>query len=103
MLKVARGLVLGAVLGLVVVPVAEQASSPNVARAEGELSVGMRLMALSNVTLQKAEILKGSKVSVTQLVKHAGVLDGVALELADGHVVKVALSTVRSLFRVVDD
>jgi len=67
----------------------------------GDLAVGTELQATSDVTLHKAEIAKGSHVSVTKLLVRGGHLDGVSVALADGHVVKVTLSQVRSYFRVV--
>src|SRR5262252_471912 len=97
-----RGLVLGAALAFVALPAAEIAS-PTPARAETpDIRVGTELVALTNATLGKAEILKGSKVVVTKLLGGAGKVEGVAVALADGHVVKVALATVRSLFRIAD-
>jgi hypothetical protein len=59
-------------------------------------------MAIDNVTLHRAEIAKGSRVSVAEVVLRAGKLDGVSLELADGHIVKVGVAMVRSHFTVVD-
>jgi len=69
---------------------------------EAEIAVGTELVALADVSLHKAEIAKGSRVSVTKLVIRQGHVDGVDVALADGHVVKVTMSTVRSYFRVAE-
>ena len=53
--------------------------------------------------LHKAEIAKGSKVSVTKLDKREGHVASVDVELADGHIVpRVQMGTIRSLFRVAE-
>ena len=70
--------------------------APSQARADEGISVGAELVALSDVTLSKAEIVKGARVSVAKLMQH----DVALVELADGHMVKVAIGTLRSLFRV---
>jgi prepilin-type processing-associated H-X9-DG protein len=80
--------------------------SPSEARAdardgEREIAVGTELMATADVTLHKAEIAKGSRVSVTKVLRHGNVIDGVNVALADGHVVKMSLAQVHSYFRVV--
>jgi hypothetical protein len=69
----------------------------------GDLAVGTELQATSDVTLHKAEISKGSRVSITKLLVRGDRIDGVSVALADGHVVKVTLAQVRSYFRVVRD
>lgn len=86
-------------------PMIDAALGDNIARAEEDdaLAVGTELMATADVTLHKAEIMRGSKVSVTKLYVHDGKLDGVNVALADGHVVKMPLAAVRSYFRVVND
>ena len=74
------------------------------ARAEEDaISIGTELMATSDVTLHRAEIARGSKVSVTKLNLREGKLDSVNVALADGHVVKMPLVAVRSYFRVVTE
>jgi hypothetical protein len=86
-------------------PAAAVLASPGVAQADearSDLSPGVQLMAIDNVTLHRAEIAKGSRVSVAEVVLRAGKLDGVSLELADGHIVKVGVAMVRSHFTVVD-
>jgi hypothetical protein len=69
---------------------------------EAEIAVGTELVATADVSLHKAEIAKGSRVSVTKLMLRDGRVDGVDVALADGHVVKVTMSTVRSYFRVAE-
>jgi hypothetical protein len=78
---------------------------PGEARADGsskDLVVGAQLVAVDNVTLHRAEIAKGSKVSIAQVMVREGRVDGAAVELADGHIVKVALATIRNFFRVAE-
>ncbi len=79
-------------------------AAPTLASAEEEAAIapGTQLEAVEAVTLQKAEIAKGSKVAVAGLVKREGKVQGVSLELGDGHVVKVGMATVRNFFRVVE-
>jgi prepilin-type processing-associated H-X9-DG protein len=81
-------------VGVVLAPAAAHAE-------ERDLAVGTELMATSDVTLHKAEIAKGSRVSVTKVTLHKGQIDAVNVALADGHVVKMTLAQVRSFFRVV--
>jgi hypothetical protein len=69
---------------------------------EREIAVGTELQALADVTLHRAEIAKGSRVSVTQVVRRDGRVDAVRVALADGHVVKVPVALVHASFRVVD-
>ncbi len=74
--------------------------APTVAHADGEMRVGDRLVAVTDVELDAAIIRAGSHVSVVGRKATAGrVLLDVAL--ADGHVVKaVPLSRLRASFRV---
>jgi hypothetical protein len=90
-------------VALAVTPAATTVLGESVAAADdrGDLAVGTELMATSDVTLHKAEIAKGSRVSVTKLLVRGDHLDGVSVALADGHVVKMTLAQVRSFFRVV--
>ena len=61
-------------------------------------------MATEDLQLSKAGIAKGSKVSVTKLLVRQGDLLSVDVALADGHVVKkVAITTIHTFFRVVND
>lgn len=95
-------IILGLALGVLSVPAGAMIEE-HVALADvNDVKVGMQLEALSDVRLTEAAIAKGSKVSVTKLVQHQGHVDSVAVELADGHVVKVGLPTVRSYFRAVE-
>jgi hypothetical protein len=99
----ARRLAFALVLAAAAVPVATLAR-PAVALAdERPIEVGTELMATSDVTLHKAEIAKGSRVSVTQLSRRAGLVESVNVELADGHVVKVSIAQVHTFFSVVGE
>jgi hypothetical protein len=90
-------------LALPVVIVAEASLDSRPAFAdESEIAVGTELVATADVSLHHAEIAKGSRVSVTKLVIRQGRVDGLDVALADGHVVKVTMSTVRSYFRVAE-
>jgi hypothetical protein len=95
----AAGLAVIAVTG----PVA--ASDQGEARAEtpAELTVGARLEALADVPIGQAEVAKGSKVSVIKLLHRQGRLASVFVELADGQVARVAVTKIRTFFRVVTD
>ena len=102
-MRFARALLFGVALAFVGLPATEIAA-PNEARAESvEIGVGTELEAIADITLSKAEIAKGSKVSVAKLMEHGGRIEGALLELADGHVISVAIGTVRSLFSVVHE
>ena len=91
-------------LALLGAPVVDAALGWNEAQAEAsEIEVGTQLMAVSDVTLHTAEISKGSRVSVTKLLVQEGKLRGLSLALADGHIVKVPMGTVRSFFQVVTE
>jgi hypothetical protein len=88
----------------VAAPVATLLSEPTAAAEDRrEIAVGTELQATSNVTLHRAEIREGSRVSVTKLLVRGGRLDGVAVALADGHVVRITLSQMHTFFRVVHD
>lgn len=78
---------------------------PMNAEAEGDegLDVGTRLVALDSVMVSQAEIARGTTVNVTRLLHRQGRLAGVDVELADGHVARVPIATVRSSFRVLED
>src|SRR2546428_12136 len=78
------------------------AAEPVACAGEPTIDVGTELQATTDVTLHQAEIAKGSKVSVTQVLVRSGRVDGLSVALADGHVVKVTMSQVHSFFRVVD-
>ena len=94
--------VLATLLGLLASPVLDATLGNNLAQAseEADLVVGTELVATADVALHKADIAKGSHVSITKLRLNAGHLDGIDVALADGHVVKVTMGTVRSYFQV---
>jgi hypothetical protein len=93
---------LAVLLAAVAVPALDAARGANVALAaeEGDLVVGTELVATADIALHKADIAKGSHVSVTRLLLSRGHLDGIDVALADGHVVKVTLGTVRTYFQI---
>ncbi len=93
---------LAVVLATVVVPALDATLGYNAALAaeEHDLMVGTELVATADIALHKADIAKGSRVSVTKLLLSHGHLDGVDVALADGHVVKVTLGTVRTYFEI---
>jgi prepilin-type processing-associated H-X9-DG protein len=70
---------------------------------EHPIEVGTELMATTDVTLHKAEIAKGSRVSVTKLSESGGRVESVNVALADGHVVKMTIAQVHTFFRVVEE
>src|SRR4051794_640658 len=83
---------LALLLAALVGPAAGVLMGGNEARAEQapeDIAVGTELVATADVTLHQAEISKGSRVSVTKLLKRDGHVDGLSVALADGHVVKV--------------
>ncbi len=95
---------LAVALALFATPMIDAATGANEARAEEDpIAVGTELMATSDVTLHQAELVRGSRVSVTKLNLRDGKLDSVNVALADGHVVKMPLAAVRSYFRVVTE
>ncbi len=91
-------------LAVAAISLAPVSGGVSVAHAEeGSLEVGTELMATSDVTLHKAEIAKGSRVSVTKLSQSGGRVESVNVALADGHVVKVTIAQVHTFFRVVGE
>lgn len=98
---VAFGLAMAFTLGCPLVQADPQ--EPTNAEVDEGLDVGTRLVALDSVTVSQAEIAKGTTVNVTKLLRRQGRLAGVDVELADGHVARVPIATVRSSFRVIDD
>jgi hypothetical protein len=65
-----------------------------------ELKVGSELVALRDVTLRQATLVKGSHVTVVRLAKKAGKPVALNLELKDGHVLRgVAYRKVMDNFR----
>lgn len=69
------------------------------ARADGEIKIGDQLMAIGEVSLDEARLVRGSKISVSgKTVASGKVFLDVAL--ADGHVVKaVPMAEIRKNFR----
>jgi hypothetical protein len=73
------------------------------AESPAEITVGAQLEALSDVMVGRAELAKGSKVSVVKVLLRQGRLTSVDVELADGQVARAPATTVRTHFRVVTD
>lgn len=97
----------GALLGVAALPPVEAVFAPSLAHADGDeldaLAIGTELVAVADVKLHQAEIVKGSKVSVLKLDRKDGHVKSVDVELADGHVVpRVQATTVRSAFRIAE-
>lgn len=68
------------------------------------ITEGTELMAMEDLKLARADIVKGAKVSVAKLLVRQGQVASVDVMLADGHVIKkVALGTIRTFFRIVSD
>lgn len=102
-MKLALRLLFAAAIACASVPAMSVATGAMVAADEREIAVGTELVATQDVTLHKAEIAKGSKVSVTKVHKRDGKLLTIDLALTDGHVVpKVQMGLVHTSFRVVD-
>ena len=74
-----------------------------VAEARAALKVSKAVADVQQSALHRAEIAKGSRVSVTKLARNAGRLEGLSVALADGHVVKVTMAQVHTFFRVVSE
>jgi hypothetical protein len=73
------------------------------AESPAEITVGAQLEALSDVTVGRAELIKGSKVNVVKVLLRQGRLTSVDVELADGQVARAPATTVRTHFRVISD
>lgn len=71
--------------------------------AGDDLAVGVELEALQDVAIHRAELTKGSRVSVTKRNLRDGRLESVSVALADGHVLKMPIGAVRTYFRVASD
>jgi hypothetical protein len=98
----ASRLALALVLAVAALPASPLVGLEGAALADDRsIEVGTELMATSDVTLHKAEIAKGSRVSVTKLSRSAGHVESVSVALADGHVVKMTMVQVHTFFRVV--
>ncbi|UQA61730.1 hypothetical protein [Polyangium aurulentum] len=69
-----------------------------------EIAVGMRLVAVDDVNLREAALIKGARVNVTKVVVNQGRVSSVDVELADGHVLRrVAIGTIRKSFAIAAD
>ncbi|WP_437938689.1 hypothetical protein [Sorangium sp. So ce341] len=73
------------------------------ANAASGIAVGVRLEALADVKVARAELARGSRVSVARLIERQGQVTAVDVELADGHIARVAMATVRASFRVLSE
>jgi hypothetical protein len=96
-------LALGAVLGAAALPGAARAESnePAVAGEAREISVGTALVAVADISLQKASLSKGARIQVTKVATQKGRVTTVDVELADGHVLRrVAIDTILKAFVV---
>ncbi|WP_433933250.1 hypothetical protein AB3662_03310 [Sorangium cellulosum] len=68
-----------------------------------DIAVGVRLEAVADVKVARAEVARGSTVSVARLIERQGRVTAVDVELADGHIARVAMATVRASFRVLSE
>ena len=104
LLSVGAGLVIAfAAAGLEPVLGESEAHAETTSFLDG-ITVGSELMAMEDLTLARAEIVKGAKVSVAKLLVRQGQVASVDVVLADGHVIKkVALGTIRNFFQIVSD
>lgn len=104
LLSVGAGLVIAfAAAGLEPVLGESEAHAETTSFLDG-ITVGSELMAMEDLKLARAEIVKGAKVSVAKLLVRQGQVASVDVVLADGHVIKkVALGTIRNFFRIVSD
>jgi hypothetical protein len=83
--------------------VASAALDPAPAEASQDLVVGMELVALEDVRLHRAEVGKGSRVTIARVTRARGKTASVDVELADGVVVpRVAVARIFDSFRIVD-
>lgn len=97
-------LVLTLLLAIAAPAVATTSAESSAWADEGpEIDVGTALEATADVTLHKATVAKGSRVSVTKLLVRSGRLEGVSAALADGHVVKISMAQLHTSFRVAKD
>jgi hypothetical protein len=101
----AGGLIAAVVAALsVIVPAgAAGATEETPAKVANGIAVGVQLEALADVKVARAELARGSRVSVARLIERQGQLTAVDVELADGHIARVAMATVRKSFRVLPE
>lgn len=87
-------------LGLLV-PSAPDAWVASANAGENEIHIGDQLQAIDDVTLDEAQIRKGSRVSVSGRTVRSGLVF-LDVALADGHVVRaLPITSVRRTFRIV--
>ncbi|HTN91015.1 MAG TPA: hypothetical protein VL242_45395 [Sorangium sp.] len=101
----AGSLVVAVVAALAVVVPGGAAGASEEAPAEMStgIAVGAQLEAVADVKVARAEVARGSRVSVARLIERQGQLTAVDVELADGHIARVAMATVRTSFRVLPE
>ncbi|WP_437781515.1 hypothetical protein [Sorangium sp. So ce1097] len=103
----AGSLVVAVVAALAVVVPGGAAGAADEAPASDEaptdIAVGVRLEAVADVKVARAEVARGSTVSVARLIERQGRITAVDVELADGHIARVAMATVRTSFRVLPE
>ncbi|WP_437835360.1 hypothetical protein [Sorangium sp. So ce1153] len=92
-----------AALAVVVPGGAAGASEEAPAEMSTGIAVGAQLEAVADVKVARAEVARGSRVSVARLIERQGQLTAVDVELADGHIARVAMATVRTSFRVLSE
>jgi hypothetical protein len=78
----------------------ERQAHAETASAGDDLAVGVELLAVEDVSMHRAELVKGARVSVTKRNLRDGRLESVSVALADGHVLKLPIGAVRTYFRV---
>ncbi len=101
--KLLAGAFLGAILAFGAASIEPLASRHEaMADSASDIAVGTQLQATEDVQISRAEIARGSKVSVTNVVVRQGDPTSVDIALADGQVLKkVGIGTIRNYFRVV--
>ncbi len=101
----AASLIVAVVAALAVVVPGGAAGAAEEAPAKGAsgIAVGVQLEALADVKVARAEVARGSRVSVARLIERQGRLTALDVELADGHIARVAMATVRASFRVLSE
>ncbi|WP_437734873.1 hypothetical protein [Sorangium sp. So ce1335] len=82
---------------------AAPASGEAPAKSSTDIAVGVRLEAVADVKVARAEVARGSTVSVARIIERQGRITAVDVELADGHIARVAMATVRASFRVLSE
>ncbi|WP_237245004.1 MULTISPECIES: hypothetical protein [Sorangium] len=92
-----------AALAVVVPGGAAGAAEEAPAKVASGIAVGVQLEALADVKVARAEVARGSRVSVARLIERQGQVTAVDVELADGHIARVAMATVRASFRVLSE